>query len=72
MNRKLALMGMLAPIIYVFHVVLGGFLWIGYSHLSQPISGPVRKRYGSKVIRILHGIGLEAKGSSPFLFVKGN
>lgn len=29
---------MLAVIIYVLHVLLGGFLWKDYSHLQQPIS----------------------------------
>ncbi len=30
--------GALAVIIYVLHVVIGGILWQGYSHLQQPIS----------------------------------
>ena len=30
--------GMLAVIIYLIHVILGGILWNGYSHLQQPIS----------------------------------
>jgi hypothetical membrane protein len=38
MNRKPAILGMVAPIIYVFHVVYGGLLWAGYSHIRQPIS----------------------------------
>lgn len=29
---------MLAVVFYMLHVVLGGFLWKGYSHLQQPIS----------------------------------
>lgn len=30
--------GVLAVIIYTLHVILGGILWKGYSHLQQPIS----------------------------------
>ncbi len=39
-NRRLLLMstGMAAVLFYVLHVILGGFLWQGYSHLHQPIS----------------------------------
>ncbi|MBI3258466.1 MAG: DUF998 domain-containing protein [Ignavibacteriae bacterium] len=30
--------GIIAILFYVLHVILGGFLWKGYSHLQQPIS----------------------------------
>jgi hypothetical protein len=30
--------GILAVIVYFFHIVIGGILWHGYSHLQQPIS----------------------------------
>lgn len=30
--------GVVATLIYVLHVVIGGFLWKNYSHLQQPIS----------------------------------
>ncbi len=30
--------GMLAVVIYLLHVLLGGYLWKTYSHLQQPIS----------------------------------
>ncbi len=30
--------GMIAVLFYVLHIVIGGFLWQGYSHLQQPIS----------------------------------
>lgn len=30
--------GMLAVVIYLLHVLLGGYLWETYSHLQQPIS----------------------------------
>ena len=36
--RRLSILGMVAVAAYVVHVVLGGFLWNGYSHLMQPIS----------------------------------
>jgi len=38
MNRKRSLSGMLAPVFYALHIVLGGFLWQGYSQIRQPIS----------------------------------
>lgn len=30
--------GMLAVVIYVLHILIGGYLWKTYSHLQQPIS----------------------------------
>lgn len=36
--RYIALFGIAAVAFYIAHVVIGGILWIGYSHLSQPIS----------------------------------
>lgn len=30
--------GMLAVMVYILHVLLGGFLWKDYNHLQQPIS----------------------------------
>lgn len=30
--------GMISAIIYVLHVIIGGILWNGYSHIEQPIS----------------------------------
>ncbi len=42
MNQKiwkyLCIAGMVGPLAYLLHVVLGGALWPGYSHLMQPIS----------------------------------
>ncbi|OHX48956.1 hypothetical protein BB776_04550 [Planococcus salinarum] len=38
MAKKLTIFGALGVLAYVIHVVLGGFLWEGYSHLHQPIS----------------------------------
>lgn len=38
MKRILLLSGALAALAYAAHVVIGGLLWDGYSHLMQPIS----------------------------------
>jgi hypothetical protein len=38
MKRTLLLGGALAALAYAAHVVIGGLLWAGYSHLMQPIS----------------------------------
>ena len=38
MKRILLLSGVLAAAAYAAHVVIGGLLWTGYSHLMQPIS----------------------------------
>jgi hypothetical protein len=38
MKRILLLCGALAALAYAAHVVIGGLLWTGYSHLVQPIS----------------------------------
>jgi len=38
MKRILLLCGALAALAYAAHVVVGGLLWDGYSHLMQPIS----------------------------------
>ena len=37
-KNTLLFSGVLAVIVYVLHVVIGGILWQGYSHLQQPIS----------------------------------
>lgn len=38
MWKKMNALGMVGVLVYVAHVVLGGILWKGYSHLMQPIS----------------------------------
>lgn len=38
MAQKLTIFGAIAVFFYVFHVLLGGWLWEGYRHLHQPIS----------------------------------
>ncbi len=37
-NKVLMLCGILAPVVYVITVILGGFLRPGYSHVSQAVS----------------------------------
>ena len=37
-NKYLPVAGLLAVAFYLAHVILGGALWPGYSHLAQPIS----------------------------------
>jgi len=37
-KNALLFSGILAVIVYLFHVVIGGILWHDYSHLQQPIS----------------------------------
>lgn len=38
MKRWLVLSGLFSVVVYTLHVVIGGWLWHGYSHLHQPIS----------------------------------
>jgi hypothetical protein len=38
MKKYLYAIGILTPLLYVFNVVLGGALWLGYSHMRQAIS----------------------------------
>ncbi len=37
-NKALKSSGLLAPIVYVIAVIIGGLLWPGYSHVSQYVS----------------------------------
>jgi len=36
--KQFSILGMIAVIAYIAHVVIGGFLWNGYNHITQPIS----------------------------------
>lgn len=38
MKKSILTTGVIAPLLYIFTVVLGGALWPGYSHARQPIS----------------------------------
>jgi len=38
MRKRIFTPGLIAPLLYIFTVVLGGALWPGYSHARQPIS----------------------------------
>lgn len=37
-RRILFSSGLIAVVLYILHVIIGGFLWKGYNHLHQPIS----------------------------------
>lgn len=37
-RRFLFSSGLIAVVLYILHVLIGGFLWKGYNHLQQPIS----------------------------------
>lgn len=37
-RRILFSSGLIAVVLYILHVIIGGFLWKGYNHLQQPIS----------------------------------
>lgn len=38
MLKKFFVFGIISPVLYLIHVILGGILWSGYSHIAQPIS----------------------------------
>ncbi len=38
MLKKSSVLGILSPLFYITHVILGGLLWKGYNHIVQPIS----------------------------------
>jgi hypothetical protein len=49
--------GMFAAAIYLFHILIGGFLWKGYSYLQQPISDlTVTDAPNSGLMQLLTGI----------------
>jgi hypothetical protein len=53
-NKKILLLsGVLAVSIYALHVVIGGFLWKGYSHLQQPISDLTATGAPNKALMLL-------------------
>jgi hypothetical membrane protein len=47
-NRLLALCGILAPLVYIGTVILGGFLRPEYSHISQAVSDLIATRAPNK------------------------
>jgi proteasome lid subunit RPN8/RPN11 len=50
--RTLGLFGALAPIVYVAAVVIGGFLWPGYSQYSQTVSTLTSARAPNQAIMV--------------------
>jgi hypothetical protein len=49
-NKLLMLSGILAPIVDIFAVVLGGILWKEYSHLAQPVSDLLARNAPTKAM----------------------
>jgi hypothetical protein len=49
-NKLLMLSGILAPIVDVIAIVLGGILWKEYSHLSQPVSDLLARNAPNKAL----------------------
>jgi hypothetical membrane protein len=45
--------GMLAVLIYVLHILIGGYLWKTYSHLQQPISDLTATRAPNRFLMLL-------------------
>ena len=54
MLKKLALLGIIGPLLYLLHIVLGGALWEGYSHIRQAISD--LSGSGAPNQALIHGI----------------
>ncbi len=75
MWKKLTGLGMIGVALYVFHVVLGGFLWKGYNHLMQPISDLTASGAPDKdllgVITLLYGFLCIIAVISAFLYTRG-
>lgn len=74
MWRKLTLSGMLGVLAYVLHVILGGTLWKGYSHLMQPISDLTASGAPDRdllsIITLIYGLLSIAFSVSAFMYVR--
>lgn len=74
MAKKLVISGAVAVVLYVIHVVVGGFLWEGYSHLHQPISdltargAPDRELLG--IVTFLYGVFSIIFSASAYFVIK--
>lgn len=73
MAQKLTISGAIAVFLYVLHVLLGGWLWEGYSHLHQPISDLTAQGAPDRgmltVITVLYGIcSISFAGSAYLVF----
>ena len=76
--RVLGIFGALAPIIYLIATVIGGFLWVGYSHYSETVSTltssgapnqiiltPLFACYNLFVVLLAVGLYFGLRGSKP-------
>lgn len=74
-NKIFAICGMLGPAIYVFAVVLGGFLWPQYSHIAQPVSDLLANGSPNKtlldLIMVVYNLLTIAFGFGLLQFVRG-
>lgn len=74
MAKKLTIFGALGVLAYVIHVVLGGFLWEGYSHLHQPISDLTARGAPDRVllssITFLYGVFSILFAASAYIVIK--
>ena len=75
-SKTLALGGILAPIVYVGSVILGGILWPSYSHILQPISDLIATGAPNKALLdplfALYNLLVLVAGLGLFLFVREN
>ena len=74
MAEKLTIFGALGVLAYVIHVVLGGFLWEGYSHLQQPISDLTAQGAPNRVllssITFVYGVFSIIFSASAYIVIK--
>jgi len=68
--------GMLAVVIYLLHIVIGGYLWENYSHLHQPISDLTATGAPNRFLLLLFtniygGLALMFAVASTFFIRKG-
>lgn len=50
--RVLGIFGAVGPIVYIAAVLIGGFLWPGYSHYSQTVSTLISSRAPNRIIMV--------------------
>ena len=74
MAKKLTIFGALGVLTYVFHVVIGGILWKGYSHLQQPISDLTAQgapdRTTLSMITFMYGVFSIIFAASDYIVIK--
>lgn len=73
---KFTILGAVGAIVYVIHVVFGGFLWEGYNHLNQPISDLTATGAPDKfllsIITLIYGLCSIAFCIFTYLYLKGS